>query len=95
MQKFLIISVLVLGLIVACTTPQLNSGIDKANFDLSVKPQDDFYRYVNGTWLKNAEIPVDRSSWGAFYELREGAQTNLRAIIETSAEIPNKKLLTN
>jgi len=91
MQKILIISILVLGLIVACTTPQLKSGIDKANFDLSVKPQDDFYRYVNGTWLKNAEIPADRSSWGAFYELREGAQTNLRAIIEASAEIPNKK----
>ena len=29
-------------------------GVDTKNFDPSVRPQDDFFRYVNGTWLKTA-----------------------------------------
>jgi len=37
----------------------LASGIDKANMDLSVRPQDNFYRYVNGAWLNKHEIPGD------------------------------------
>src|SRR5690242_18849662 len=33
------------------TAKVLGSGIDKVNMDASAKPQDDFYRYVNGHWL--------------------------------------------
>ena len=40
--------------------------IDLKNFDLSVKPQDDFFRYVNGTWLKNVAIPESEARWGSF-----------------------------
>ena len=32
----------------------------------AVRPQDDFFRYSQGKWLKDVEIPADRSSWGAF-----------------------------
>ena len=39
--------------------------------DTSVRPQDDFYNYVNGNWMKTAEIPSDRARWGSFDELRE------------------------
>jgi len=35
-------------------------GVDLAAMDPSVKPGDDFYRYVNGNWLKNEKIPPDR-----------------------------------
>ena len=37
-------------------------GVDVANFDLSHRPQDDFFRYVNGGWLKKTQIPSDRSN---------------------------------
>ncbi|MFQ3191370.1 MAG: putative endopeptidase, partial [Paraglaciecola sp.] len=40
----------------------LTSGIIKQNMDLSVKPGDDFFTYVNGTWLANTEIPADKSN---------------------------------
>ena len=43
----------------------------KFELDPSVRPQDDFYSYVNGGWKKNTPIPNDRSDWGTFYELRE------------------------
>ena len=37
------------------------SGIDTSNFDRSIRPQDDFFRYVNGGWLKkcNAAASTD------------------------------------
>ena len=44
----------------------LTSGIMKENMDTSVAPGDDFFRYVNGTWYDNFEIPADKSSFGAF-----------------------------
>ena len=44
-------------------------GIDTTNFDHSVRPQDDFFRFVNGRWLAKTQIPADASSWGAFNEL--------------------------
>ena len=39
--------------------------------DLSVRPQDDFFRYVNGKWLDNTPIPADLSAYGSFAILRE------------------------
>lgn len=64
---------------------ELQSGVYLDSFDQSVRPQDDLFQYVNGTWYKNTEIPGDRSSIGAFYELREQNQERLRTIIETAA----------
>ena len=41
---------------------RLSSGINLLNFDSSVRPQDDIYQYVNGTWMMNTKIPDDKSS---------------------------------
>lgn len=46
-------------------------AIKEQYMDKSVRPQDDFYNYVNGNWMKNTEIPSDRARWGSFDELRE------------------------
>lgn len=46
-------------------------GINLSYMDTSVRPQDDFFSYVNGGWMKTAEIPSDKSSWGSFNALRE------------------------
>ena len=35
--------------------------ISHEGFDASVRPQDDFFRYVNGGWIAQTEIPADRS----------------------------------
>lgn len=85
MLRFLIVLSISILMIVGCGQKQMKSGIDKANFDTSVKPQEDFYRYVNGTWLKTFEIPADKSNYGAFTKLYDEAQVNLRKIIEESA----------
>ncbi len=72
------------------TAPPLNSGIDLANFDRSVRPQDDFFRFVNGNWLKTAEIPADRSNYGAFTKIAEQTEKDLRAIIDEAAGKPSQ-----
>ncbi|REL35157.1 M13 family metallopeptidase [Thalassotalea euphylliae] len=67
----------------------LASGISQANMDMSVRPQDNFYRYVNGGWLKATEIPGDKTAIGSFYDLRDEADENVKAIIEELAATPN------
>ena len=63
----------------------LSSGIIMANFDDTIAPGDDFYRYVNGSWLSNTPIPSDKSNYGAFTALSDEAEANLRIIIENAA----------
>ena len=62
----------------------LVSGIDSSHIDNSFRPQDDLYRYFNGAWLKNHEIPQDRSSDGITYQLYLEAEAQVRDIIETA-----------
>jgi putative endopeptidase len=51
----------------------------------SVKPGDDFYKYLNGNWEKNTAIPADRSNYGMFTALNDQSQKDTRAIIENAA----------
>ena len=64
-------------------------GVDLSAMDTSVKPGDDFYRYINGKWDDRTEIPADRSSWGGFAQLRELSDTRTRTIIESAAASQN------
>ena len=66
------------------------SGLDVAGFDRSVLPQDDLYRYVNGGWLARVVMPADRVSYGAFAELSDRTERDLREIIEEVAARPNR-----
>ena len=57
----------------------------KEGMDPSVRPQDDLFGHVNGRWLETAEIPPDRSAWGAFHVLAEEAEQQVKDIIEELA----------
>src|SRR5689334_12208311 len=48
------------------SVPAAVLDLDLSAMDRSVKPGDDFFKYTNGGWLKTAQIPPDRSSFGAF-----------------------------
>lgn len=62
------------------------SGINQANIDSSVRPQDDLYRHVNGTWLAKEVIPEDRPLSGSFTALRDDAEIAVRNIIEAASK---------
>ena len=63
----------------------LGSGIERGNFDSNVRPQDDLYRAVNGTWLRQTTIPADKSNYGSFTRLADEAEVQVRALIEEAA----------
>lgn len=60
-------------------------GIDLTAMDQNVKPGDDFYKYVNGTWMAEFEIPADRARYGSFTLLAEKSEQRVRYIIEDLA----------
>ena len=78
LSRVLAISVLAFFTIVACkeeankdtAMAEKIPGIVLENMDTSVSPKEDFYNYVNGTWMKTNTIPDDESRWGGFGVLR-------------------------
>src|SRR6185312_569906 len=59
----------------------LTSGIDTAELDASIRPQDDLFRHVNGKWIDRTAIPDDKARYGSFYVLAEEAEKAVRDII--------------
>jgi putative endopeptidase len=64
---------------------ELHSGIILENMDPSIRPGNDFFSYVNGGWIAQAEIPADKSRYGIADLLRDASQANVKTIIEESA----------
>ena len=88
-----------LGLV--CTTPTMAqdevetedkvvSTLDTGTFDREVRPQDDLYEFVNGTWLKNTPIPSDKTNYGSFTKLADMSEERLKTIVEelSNSEYP-------
>jgi putative endopeptidase len=71
------------------TDKALASGIDTAELDEGIRPQDDLFRHVNGRWIDRTEIPGDKARYGSFTVLAEEAEKAVRDIIveaQTAAE---------
>ncbi len=60
--------------------------LDPANMDTAVRPNDNFYLYANGAWLKNNPIPADQTRWGSFSELVENNNNALRSLLDDAAK---------
>lgn len=60
-------------------------GIIVENMDKSVRAQDDFFRYVNGTWVDNVDMPADQGSWGSFNELAENNNEMVLKVLQDAA----------
>ena len=67
------------------SVPGARSGIDLRNLDPHIRPQDDFYRHVNGTWLEATQIPADKPEVSVFSTLDDAEQDALRALVEDAA----------
>ena len=67
-------------------------GINLSYMDNNIRPQDDFFSYVNGNWMKTTEIPSDKTRWGSFDKLRE--ETDV-ASLEILHKILNDKFSAN
>lgn len=65
---------------------ELVSGIRLDFLDTSVDPREDFFRFSNGNWLKNTEIPKDKARYGAFVMLGDKARDDVKTIIQQAGE---------
>jgi putative endopeptidase len=87
------------ALLISASTARANSGpipgIQSADMDKTVRPQDDLFQYANGTWLKNVPIPPDRASYGVDSMMTEHSLLQQRDLIEavqTSSDPGARKL---
>ncbi len=97
MKKYGILTGIILVLSVSCgeqkptqknkeNLPDEIIGLNLKNMDKNIRPQDDFYGFVNGEWMKKTEIPADRSRWGSFDELRKKTDQNTLKILKEARE---------
>ena len=60
---------------------ELTSGIDRNNMNLKVKPGNDFYEYAAGGWMKSHPLDAEHADNGAFTDLFELSQEQVRGLI--------------
>jgi putative endopeptidase len=63
--------------------------LDRKDMDVSVKPGDDFFMYVNGAWIDKAVIPDDKSSYGMMDIVRENTDQLVHQLLVSTAKITN------
>ena len=69
--------------VLANAKPELGDfGIDLSQQDPNTKPGDDFFRFANGKWLDEFELPADRSNYGSFSVLGDRSDERVNTIIE-------------
>ncbi|OBB96180.1 M13 family metallopeptidase [Mycobacterium sp. 852002-40037_SCH5390672] len=68
------------------TNTAIRSGIDLSFVDESIRPQDDLFGHVNGRWLAEYEIPADRATDGAFRQLYDRAEEQVRDLIVEASQ---------
>jgi putative endopeptidase len=59
-----------------------NDPIKKARLDTAIRPQDDFFHYANGGWIRKNQIPDEESVWGSFHVLNKENQDRLHTIMK-------------
>ncbi|PYL26230.1 MAG: hypothetical protein DMF37_02865 [Verrucomicrobia bacterium] len=86
MKSFVVVTISLTTALASLAQPQpqirQSPPLDPKNMDTSVKPQDDFFLYANGGWIKRTEIPPEYTRWGSFNELIEHNNDALHDIAE-------------
>jgi putative endopeptidase len=73
------------------TNMSSNKAIETKNFDKDVKISEDFFRHVNGGWMKTNPIPAEKSRFGSFDALQDNAQKHIKGILEEMSKNTKSK----
>ncbi|OIV42402.1 M13 family metallopeptidase [Flavobacterium johnsoniae] len=79
----------------AQSTASKEPGINVSYMNTKISPSQDFFQYVNGTWLSQTEIPSDRTSWGSFNELIKKTDKDVMAVLKEASSNPKYKSNTD
>ena len=90
LNNLLILCLILLAFSACQKSKESQQFIDFAAIDSSIRPQDDFFHFANGNWLKNTEIPASESGWGSFYILAEKSTKDLHSLLEELASESSK-----
>lgn len=92
MYKSKILCLAVAGAMIAtaCTDKKSESGevtsFNADYLDSTARPEDDFYQFANGLWLKNNPVPASESRWGSFNEVSERNNENIKTLLEEASK---------
>src|SRR5437763_16936471 len=95
-MKFKMLALATASMVAFIAAPAVNAakpvygtwGYDPSAMNRSVKPGDDVWAFVNGTWDKNTSIAADRASAGPFVTLADKSESDVRQIVERLANDP-------
>ncbi|OGU54202.1 MAG: hypothetical protein A2V66_11650 [Ignavibacteria bacterium RBG_13_36_8] len=83
------ISTAIVIIISACSSNKTSKdrGFDLSNIDTTISPQEDFYHYAVGNWVKNNPLPDAYSRWGTFEQLYEESYVVLKKVLEDASTV--------
>ena len=94
-KQFILAIMVTLGVSHSYAQVKEKPGIDVSFMDKNTKPSEDFFRFVNGTWLDKTEIPADRTRWGSFNELDQKTNKDALNILKDASKNPKYKSNTD
>ncbi|MBR5331937.1 MAG: M13 family metallopeptidase [Muribaculaceae bacterium] len=78
--SYAVLSIAFASTITMCTTKS-PKGVDLANLNDSVAPQEDFYGYACGGWMKANPLKPEFSRFGTFDQLGENTREQVKSLI--------------
>ena len=78
--SYAVLSIAFASTITMCTTKS-PKGVDRANLNDSVAPQEDFYEYACGGWMKANPLKPEFSRFGTFDQLGENTREQVKSLV--------------